>query len=280
MPLAGPAAIRTGRTIRRYSFARSYYRPQMQPAMHWARLRTEDTNFYYSLTERNESTLASLVAVVAGIDVAQAESYMSEVKEDASLRGHLTEGLVTSPDMRDAVPLLGRRIGWYAFVRALKPRLVVETGVALGVGSCVICAALLRNRYEGSPGRYVGTEIDPGAGQLLTAPYSTVGSISYGDSIASLEALTDPIDIFINDSDHSAEYEAREYETLLRVGPVPALILGDNSHVTTALRDFAVRNGRPFLFFREEPADHWYPGAGIGVSPTCLPLRPLQARSS
>jgi hypothetical protein len=25
-------------------------------------------------------------------------------------------------------------------------------------------------------------------------------------------------------------------------------------------------NGRRFLFFKEEPAQHWYPGAGIGFS--------------
>jgi hypothetical protein len=40
--------------------------------------------------------------------------------------------------------------------------------------------------------------------------------ILYGDSIESLAKLDESIDLFINDSDHSAEYEAREYIT---VGP-------------------------------------------------------------
>lgn len=272
VPILGPAVLGARRTIRRYALARSYYRPQMKLAMRWSRLHTEDSNFYYPLTARNEATLASLVSVVSGLDVEQAQSYITEAKEDDSLREHIRRGLLSNPELRDALPMLGRRLGWYAFIRALKPRLVVETGVAHGVGSCVICAALLRNREEGFPGRYIGTEIDRHAGKLLAGPYADVGTIHFGDSIESLESMTEFIDVFINDSDHSAEYEAIEYETVASHLGAPSLILGDNSHVTTALRDFAVRNGRPFLFFREEPADHWYPGAGIGISPFSIPV--------
>jgi hypothetical protein len=29
---------------------------------------------------------------------------------------------------------------------------------------------------------------------------------------------------------------------------------------------FALETNRQFLFFREEPAGHWYGGAGIGVA--------------
>ena len=45
-----------------------------------------------------------------------------------------------------------------------------------------------------------------------------------------------------------------------------AVILGDNSHWSPSLADFSERNGRNFIFFKEEPAQHWYPGAGIGFS--------------
>jgi len=44
------------------------------------------------------------------------------------------------------------------------------------------------------------------------------------------------------------------------------LILGDNSHVTNKLLKFSIENDRNFVLFREEPKDHWYPGAGIGIS--------------
>ena len=44
------------------------------------------------------------------------------------------------------------------------------------------------------------------------------------------------------------------------------MLFGDNSHVTDKLYQFALATGRNFLFFSEKPADHWYPGAGIGAA--------------
>jgi hypothetical protein len=156
-------------------------------------------------------------------------------------------------------------LGWYAFVRILKPRVVVETGVDKGLGSVTVCAALRRNAAEGFPGRYFGTDKNPDAGFLLSAPYSEFGQILYGDSIESLKTIPQ-VDVFINDSDHSADYERREYEI---VGPrlsTEGLILGDNSHCTDVLARFSAEHDRQFLFFQEKPKDHWYPGAGIGIS--------------
>lgn len=273
-PVVGPVAKRAYRVVRRYRFAHSYYAAKLKRMRAWSLANTEETNFYYELTPRNEATLTSLVAAVCGVDVGVVEHYVDEAKSDAALRRHIENFLLADPALADAVPALGRRVGWYAFVRAMKPALVIETGVAHGVGSCVIAAALLRNRSEGYEGTYVGTEIDPLAGQLFVEPYSSVGRIQYGDSIESLKTIGQPVDLFINDSDHSAEYEAREYEVISPKLSPRAVLLGDNSHVTTALRDFAAGSGRPFLFFREEPADHWYPGAGIGISPTTLPVSP------
>jgi predicted O-methyltransferase YrrM len=148
----------------------------------------------------------------------------------------------------------------------MKPKVVVETGVDKGLGSVVLCAALLRNRNDGEPGRYYGTDLNPAAGYLLSGKYAETGEILYGDSIESLRALGDPIDLFINDSDHSAEYEAAEYETIKDNLSPSAVILGDNSHVTDKLFQFSRHNGRQFIFWEEEPINHWYPGGGIGFS--------------
>jgi hypothetical protein len=45
-----------------------------------------------------------------------------------------------------------------------------------------------------------------------------------------------------------------------------AVILGDNAHLTSALFEFSIASRRKFLFFAEKPADHFYPGAGIGAA--------------
>lgn len=272
VPFLGPAAKRTYRVVRRYRFAHSYYGPRLKNLRSWSLANTEESNFYYELTPHNEATLASLVATICGAELSVVEGYIDEAKSDSELRHHIASFLLSDPELADAVPSLGRRLGWYAFVRAVKPALVIETGVAHGVGSCVIASALLRNRAEGYEGTYLGTEIDPTAGKLFVEPYSNVGSIRFGDSIETLRSLSHGIDVFINDSDHSEEYEATEYEVVRPLLSPNSLILGDNSHVTTALREFSRVAGRPYLFFKEEPADHWYPGAGIGISPSSLPM--------
>lgn len=256
----------TRRQRRRLEFAMSYYLEAIARARAWAPLRTEETNFYYDLSELNRDHLAQAVAVVAGLTHERALSYFREIEGDQRLRLHLERGLSAFRLGEDARLAYGRRVGWYAMVRALKPATVVETGVDLGVGACVLCAALLRNREEGDPGHYFGTELRTEAAQLFGAPYDQVGEILFGDSIESLKSFGKSIDLFINDSDHSAEYEYREYQTVAPLLSSRAVILGDNSHVTDKLSRFSREQGRKFFFFAEQPKDHWYPGAGIGIS--------------
>ena len=100
----------------------------------------------------------------------------------------------------------------------------------------------------------------------MDGKYKEVGEILYGDSIESLQNLNVGIDLFINDSDHSADYEYEEYRTVKDKLTSDAIILGDNSHVTNKLCVFSAENDRNFLFFNEVPRDHWYPGGGIGIS--------------
>jgi len=155
---------------------------------------------------------------------------------------------------------------WYAITRIIKPKILVETGVDQGVGAVVLCAALARNDAEGHPGRYYGTDINPNAGYFLQPPYAEYGTILYGDSIKSLEGFSEPVDLFINDSDHSEAYEQAEYELIkAKLSPL-AILLGDNSHVSSKLAEFSIREGRKFVFLFEEPANHWYRGGGVGIS--------------
>jgi predicted O-methyltransferase YrrM len=194
--------------------------------------------------------------------------YIKEIEEDRELRKHIQDVTAKSAlsITADKTVRFGRRIGWYALTRALKPKTVIESGVDKGLGSCVLAAALKRNKEEGYEGQYYGTDINPEAGYLLSGDYANYGCILYGDSIESLRNFDGMIDLFINDSDHSADYEAEEYKTIANKLSEHAIILGDNSHYTDKLLEFSLRTGRHFVFFREEPRDHWYPGAGIGIS--------------
>lgn len=162
----------------------------------------------------------------------------------------------------------GRRVARYALVRLLRPGLVVETGVDQGVGVCVLAAALLRNAAEGHPGRYIGAELRRGAGACFCGRWAAAGEVRYGDTLDTLAAIDRPIDLFVNDSDHSADHEAREYAPIRDKLSETAVVIGDNAHATDRLSCFARETGRQFLFAPGVPLDHWNPGAGVGL---CFP---------
>jgi len=245
-----------------------YMLPQFRHALSWLLTSKETTNFTYDLTQKNKDYLCATLSVVTGVPMSTLSGYLSEIEENESLRRHVAEATKSSDlaYQADAVARFHKRIGWYALTRALKPKVVVETGVDKGLGSVVLCTDLLQNQKEGHSGHYYGTDLNPKAGYLLCGKYSDVGEILYGDSVESLRALKQPVDLFINDSDHSADYEALEYETIAGKLSSGAVILGDNSHVTDKLMRFSTSQNRNFLFWQEEPMEHWYPGGGIGMS--------------
>jgi predicted O-methyltransferase YrrM len=256
------------RFLRRVWNATRVYNFRYLQILKWGFTSREDTNFTYPLTQASLITLAHTISVVVKSDPKVILGYIEEAQKDEELKIHVGSIIRNSEYRRyaDEHVEFGRRLGWYAMVRALKPKIVIETGIDKGMGSVLLCAALLRNKAEGFDGWYYGTDINPKAGLLLTGKYSMVGEVLYGDSITSLKKFTQPIDLFINDSDHSADYEYQEYKVVEPLLSDDAVILGDNSHATDRLARFSLEQNRRFLFFKESPQNHWYPGAGIGIS--------------
>jgi predicted O-methyltransferase YrrM len=254
------------RVIRRARIVSVYVKPQWTNSLKWVFQKTEESNFNYSITDLNKMYLANFVSTVTGCEVKSAREFISEIELDFDLKTHFQRKVIESEKSNKYEIDYARRVGWYAFVRATKPKLVVETGVDEGVGSCVIAAALIQNSREGFPGKYVGTEINPNAGHFFSGVYAKVGEIRYGDSIDQLSKIEDEIDIFINDSDHDVDYEYNEYKIIQGKLSPRAILLGDNAHVSSSLMRFSNERGRCFLFFDEKPEKHWYPGAGIGIS--------------
>lgn len=252
---------------RRAAFALTQLMPRIRQIAPWLVASRETTNFTYDLTPENRKCLSHMVAVATGADRAMIERYMAEAEQDRLLAAHIACKVAEAPERwnADEQAKFGRRLAWYAITRVRKPDLIVETGVDKGLGAVLLCSALARNGEEGHAGRYVGIDINPAAGYLLAPPYDIHGRVLTGDAIEQLRRLDRPIDLYINDSDHSADYERREYAAIRERLASDAVVLGDNAHRNDALMDFADSMGKRFLLFREEPADHWYPGAGVGI---------------
>ena len=244
--------------FRRMGTVTRYCVPKVTAALTWLFRSSEVSNFVYDLTESNKLYLANGVAVALGCAVDDIVALFREAEADQDLRAHLIAN--KSP------AFFGRRLIWYAIARKTKPKVLVETGVDRGLGSVLLCAALLRNAAEGHSGRHYGLDITPTAGDLLSGRYAGVGQILFGDAIATLQNFDKPIDLFINDSDHHADYERREYDVVRGKLSPGAIVIGDNIHVTTELAEFSRREHRRFLYLPEIPKDHWYPGAATGLS--------------
>jgi predicted O-methyltransferase YrrM len=241
---------------------------QVALAIRWAFSSKEYYNHTYDLTGLNKQYLASYVAAVSGHDAANVEKFIAELENDAALRELLIQRTNESRDRHnsDAEPRYGRRLGWYALLRATKPRVVVETGIDRGLGTVVMAAALKRNTEEGFPGIVYATDIVPDCGHLLAEPYKSFCRELIGDSVESLKKFAQPVDVFLHDSDHRPEYEWAEFVAIEPRLHNNSIVLSDNSQQSSKLREFAARIGKSFLYFQDAPKDHWWPGDGIGAA--------------
>lgn len=223
----------------------------------------ETTNFTYDLDPLNHDQLCWFVSAVSGAEIAQVRAWVQELEEDRDLFDHLTKRLSSGPrrGISAKEPHWGRRLGWYALVRAVQPDHVIETGTHLGLGSCAIAAALLRNGH----GRLTTIDIDPDAGYLIGEPWANVIERRTGRSTDLLADVKD-VDIFLHDSLHTYEYETAELAAVEENLRSDAIILSDNARESAALSDWAERTRRHYLFFSEQPSNHWWRGDSIGAA--------------
>jgi predicted O-methyltransferase YrrM len=245
--------------------ALGYYAPQLREILRWVVRSREYTNFTYEYTDRNLVYLAHLLAVITGRPLEMIEEHLKEPGKDARLAADIIERRRNAgfSGVSDPTCYFGKRLAWYAIARATKPRMIVEAGVGFGLASVLLSCALLQNTAEGHPGKYLGVDLDRDAGFLLGGQYREVGRIVYGDSVQVLETLEGPIDFFISDSHVSAELEYREYEAVQSKLAPGAII---TTSLAKALPRFARETGRNFVAFKEEPRNHWFPGAWIGFA--------------
>jgi predicted O-methyltransferase YrrM len=255
-PLASVAAL-----PERIRLVARYDARVLRQSARWLVLSREHTNLTYDLTPLNREHLAWLVAEVTGHPVVSVRRHFQELQDDSDLAWQIMEATRRSKRRRlaDPVPRYGLRMGWYAFVRALQPEHVVETGTDKGLGACVIAAALLRNGH----GSLTTIDINPDAGYLVDGKYAEVVERKVGNSLDVLPLLSKPIDLFLHEVHYTAEHERAEYEAIEPLVGEHTVILSDNAKRTNELARWAEIHGRRFLYFHEVPADHWYPGTGI-----------------
>jgi predicted O-methyltransferase YrrM len=234
-------------------------------------------NYTYDLANIDE--LVDTIARTFGAKHEQVAGLVRELEDDTAFRAELSARLRAHRG-RKPRPLYGRRIGWYCIVRLVRPRVVIEAGVHDGL-SAIFLRALEHNRSEGFPGKLIGIDVDPTCGWLVPDRLRSHFDLVVDDSVAYLRRISGSpsIGLFLHDSLHTYSHETAEYEAALAGLEAGGLILSDDAHATPALADFSNRHGRPYVFWHERPINHFYPGAGIGMSlpERAIPGSPVQA---
>jgi hypothetical protein len=221
-------------------------------------------DFNYDLENEHElvdfliGTLDSSRSTIAG--------YLAEIKADDELSRGLARRARWRIDMKRRIRF-GQRVGWYAITRALKPRLVVETGIKHGLGSLILLLALERNAREGSPGRLISFDTDPFSGwavsERLRERWQPVFASTFDVLDSALEGQE--VDLFICDTPPSYEIESFEMRTAMRHASRDITLIAANGDSTTALPELAVEMNCEYHHFIERPHRHIYPGSGFGL---------------
>ncbi len=227
-------------------------------------------DFSYELD--NEDELVDFLVGALGSSRVEITGYLAEIGADEKLRGELVKRARWRIDMKRRIHF-GQRVGWYAVTRALKPSLIVETGIKHGFGSLVLLAALERNAREGSPGRLISFDTDPFSGwavdERLRGNWQPIFASTFDMLDSTLDGLE--VDLFICDTPPSYEIESFEMRTAMRHASKDIALIAGNGDRTTALPELAAEMNGEYHHFVERPRRHIYPGAGLGLARNMRP---------
>ncbi|HVL49203.1 MAG TPA: class I SAM-dependent methyltransferase [Candidatus Thermoplasmatota archaeon] len=205
--------------------------------------------------ERFTEPLESAVARMAGARAEDvAKTLASFVPVDRA------QGSGPIPRWQDGTLELSRVA--YAIVRALKPEVVVETGVARGVTSHAILSALEDN----GRGRLVSVDLpglEAGAteavGELVPEALRARWDLRLGPSASLLPGIlrgVGPVDLFIHDSAHTYRNMAREYALGLAALKPEGVLMSDDV-CNDALLEIVERERLDLAVVRQSKAPPW-----------------------
>jgi predicted O-methyltransferase YrrM len=184
---------------------------------------------------------------VTGASLSEMRRYLNEPFHDKKFLEHLRRSESAFSAGIASASMYGKKVlQQYALVRAFKPELIVETGIASGVSSYYILQAL---KVNGS-GTLHSIEIDdrsylpPGRepGWIVPDSVRDRWRIHIGDARVLLPVVLDElrsVDVFIHDSLHSAEHMKFEFECAYPYLSNGGLLIADDALWNSSFPTFA-----------------------------------------
>lgn len=223
--------------------------------------------------------MAALVRAVARTDETELAHLLGTSTE--KVRGHYSDlfrnvmfldplsGSVqrvsTSDDLRPGLMAKREAVVCYATIRYLRPKVVIETGVASGLSTAYLLQAIADNEaghlwsidlpnvdsVSGRPSKYIPDQAMPG--WLVPEGLKKNWTLVLGDARVQLPAVlaqTGTVDVFVHDSLHTYEHMSWEYNQVWERMPVGGVLLSHDVHINSAFADFCRERGRPAGRFR------------------------------
>jgi predicted O-methyltransferase YrrM len=180
---------------------------------------------------------------VAGIEI---ETSVDDVMHSLDLPFDPADRSAHLDDVAKTFPVLYNSGGatldalWHV-VRAVKPEVVIETGVANGLSTRTLLEALNKNGF----GRLVSFDVDPRASQSV--PESLKSNWEFvllksGSAESELQRIaqtySNHVGIWFHDSDHSYSWQLMEYDLAAKLLEPGGLLISDDVDGTEAFADF------------------------------------------
>jgi Methyltransferase domain len=222
----------------------------------------EIESFSYRL--ENEAEAIHSLAAALGRPVDELSAYAAETRTDPELNQLLTQHLRWRLDVKHRPPL-GNRLAWYVIVRAIKPRLIVETGVYLGLGSLTLLRALERNAEEEHYGELMSFDTIASTGSVVRKPMRRRWRRILGTTQDMLLPALDGrrVDILFQDTPHTEENQRFEFEAALTHAAPRLVLLDASGGKAPTLRTVCSEHDGTYYEVPMPSRGHIYPGVAI-----------------
>jgi hypothetical protein len=222
----------------------------------------ETESFSYELD--NQAEVIAALASALGRPQSEFASYAGEIERDPELNAVLRQHLRSRFDVKHQPPL-GHRIAWYVMARALKPELIVETGIYYGLGSLTLLRALEQNRRDGGAGELISIDNNPHAGGMvrdaLTANWRRLTGFTSDRLLPAIEGRR--VGMLFHDTPHTEENQRFEFGAALSHAAERLVLVDGSGGLTDVLQTVAAERNAAYHRLPVRSRDHIYPGLDI-----------------
>lgn len=187
------------------------------------------------------------LARAARVRYADVMRYRRELQDNEWFQSHVTRAM---PKVTYSFPEAAEV---YTIIRAIKPAVVLETGVASGLSSAHILLAMAKNHVGALhsvdlPNVQEGSVLPDGrpTGWIVPIELRARWTLQLGNARELLPRMLRDlprVDLFLHDSDHSYDHMTFEFELVRPRLAAGAVIMSDDTHLHSAWDDFCTCYG-------------------------------------